>query len=112
MGRDSDIGNPATTLLITSDRKVVAVIGTAERLSDTQLLCDVVIISAETDNTGLITVGGSATVGALATRKGNAITAASGRPMIFIAPEGKKINLRDIWLDTTVNGDGVTYTAW
>jgi len=108
--REQNIGDPATTLLITSGRKVVAAIGTAERLSDTQLLVDMLEVAAETDNTGLITVGGSAVIGALATRKGNSLT--SSKTKVFIAPEGKKINLRDVWLDTTVNGDGVTYTAW
>ena len=108
--RDQNIGNPATTLLITSDRKTVTTAATAERLSSTQLLCDVLVITAETDNTGIITVGGSAVVGALATRKGIPLTV--GKSTVMIAPEGKKINLYDVWLDTTVNGDGATYTCW
>jgi len=63
-----------------------------------------VAITAETDNTGVITVGGSAVVGALATRKG--VPLAVGDSVTLPIN-----NLSDVYLDTTVNGDGVTYSV-
>jgi len=84
-------------------RKVVAASATAERLINTRTVCSQVIITAETDNTGIISVGGSTVIGALATRRGTPLAASESVTFHFK-------NLRDIWLDTTVDGDGVTFT--
>ncbi len=98
--RDTDIGYPHAT--VNSNRKVVAVAGTAERLAS-DVEATEAIITAELDNTGLIAVGGSNVVAALATRIGSPLDA--GDSVVIPCK-----NLKDIWLDSTVSGDGVTYT--
>lgn len=84
-------------------RKVVAAAGTAEALASavTGGVTEV-IITAETDNTGIIVVGDSSVVAALATRKGTPLSASESIVM-------EATNLDSIYLDTTVSGDGVTY---
>lgn len=114
MGRDTSgndlvaVVNPDGTTVGTTDssvgdgRKVVATAGTAEALA-TSTSCKSVTITAETDNTGVISVGGSTVVAALATRRGTPLNAG----------DSMSIGINDlskIYLDTTVNGDGVTYT--
>ena len=91
------------TQTISEGRTVVTTAGTAVVLSSTNIEnLQWVVIVAETDNTGVITVGGSAVVGALATRKGTPLAAGDS----ITLPVN---NLSDVYLDTTVNGDGVTY---
>ena len=63
----------------------------------------IVIITAETDNTGLIVVGGATVVAALATRQGTPLYAGESITLLID-------NLADVYLDSTVSGDGVTYT--
>lgn len=96
------LDNPAGSLR--DGRKTVATGGTAERLSSTATRCRSLIITAETDNTGVIVLGGSTVVASLATRRGTPLAAG----------ESISLDVSDlsvVWLDTTVNGDGVTYTA-
>ena len=88
---------------LTDGRKVVASAGTAEALNG-DIPCDGVLITAETDNTGVIVVGGSGVVAALATRKGTPLAAGES---VYVEVD----NLSRVFLDTTVNGDGVTYAA-
>lgn len=83
-------------------RKVVTTAGTALALA-TSTPCKKVTITAETDNTGIIVVGGSTVVGALATRRGTPLNAGDSY-------EFDIDNLADVYLDTTVSGDGVTFT--
>lgn len=94
--------NPGSSL--SSGRKTVASAGTAEALSSTATAIREVIITAETDNTGYIVVGGSGVVAALNTRKGTPLAAGAS-----VTLEVK--DLGQVYLDTTVSGDGVTYTA-
>ena len=89
---------------LTSGRKVVAAIGTAEVLGTSDQSIKEVLITAETDNTGVITVGNAQVIGALGTRTGTPLS--PGESLNIKTP-----SLADVWLDTTVNGDGVTYTA-
>ena len=84
-------------------RTEVAVAGTRVQLSTASVEARSIVITAETNNTGVITVGGSTVVGAEATRRGTPLTA--GQSMTVDIG-----NLNGIWLDTTVNTDGVTYT--
>lgn len=86
-------------------RQTVATAGTAVQLSSTSSECRGVMIQAETDNTGTIVVGDSSVVAALATRKGVALVA--GDREYFPID-----NLTDLYIDTTVNTDGVTYIAY
>ena|SRR3990167_7352033 len=83
-------------------RQTVTTAGTAVRLAS-QTLCVCVNIVAETDNTGIICVGGSTVVAALATRRGTPLAAGNS----------VSIEVRDlaaIWIDSTVDTDGVTFT--
>jgi hypothetical protein len=61
------------------------------------------MLVAETDNTGIITFGGSQVDAALATRRGYPLTAGEKSPWIPVD------DLYNVYIDTTVNGDGVTY---
>ena len=82
-------------------RKVVSVIGTAEALA-ASTPCRKVLIIAEMNNAGVITVGGAGVVGDLATREGSPLEAGD-----WIELEID--NLIKVFLDTTVAGDGVTF---
>ena len=64
--------------------------------------CKQVAITAETDNTGLIVVGGSTVVASLATRQGVPLNPGDSITLDID-------NLADINIDSTVNGDGVTF---
>lgn len=82
-------------------RKVVAASATAERLA-TATKCTSVCITAETDNAGIVVVGGSAVVAALATRRGIPLSAGDSVTIPVV-------DLDQIWLDVTVAGEGVTF---
>ena len=87
---------------IVDGRKTVDAAGTAEALSASSLVADFIIITAETNNTGVITVGASTVVATIATRRGVPLNAGD-----TISLGG--VDLADVYLDTTVSGDGVTY---
>ena len=87
---------------IGNGRKIVAASATAERLAG-ETMCSAVCITAETYNTGVIVVGGSAVIAALATRQGTPLAAGDSMELSIS-------NLSGIWLDTTVDWDGVTFT--
>lgn len=92
--------SPATTLA--DGRTVVTTAGTRVALA-ASTSCKWVIITSETDNTGVIVVGAAATVVAsLATRRGTPLYPGES---VVIAID----NLADIGLDSTVSTDGVTY---
>jgi hypothetical protein len=91
----------ATITAIGDGRKVVATATTRVQLA-TSTAVKQVVITAETDNTGYVVVGGSTVVAALATRTGVPLN-----PGDSVALEID--NLADIWLDSIVSGDGVTY---
>jgi len=103
MGENKDrVGQAIRTHTIVDGRDTVAGLGTAEAMSATDLYVDYIIITAETNNTGVITVGGSTVVAAENTRRGIPLNA--GDTVSLGA-----VNLKDVYLDTTVNGDEVTY---
>jgi len=85
-------------------RKVVTTAGTAVALATTTAVKRI-YIQAETDNTGYIVVGASTVVASLATRRGVALDAGDS-----IALEID--DLADVYIDSTVNGDGVTFTYY
>ena len=87
---------------IADGRKVVTTAGTRVDLNASQAAKQV-ILTAETDNTGLVVVGAAATVvAAIATRRG--IPLAAGDSLTLEID-----NLADIGLDSTVSTDGVTF---
>lgn len=87
---------------IANNRKVVTTAGTAVALAATTA-CKRVTITAETDNTGVIVVGGSGVVAALATRQGVPLNAGDTYELDIT-------DLASVYIDSTVNGDGVTFT--
>ena len=86
-------------------RKVVTTAGTRVALASSTA-CKEVVITAETDNTGVVAVGAAATVvAALATRTGVPLNAGDS---IVLQID----NLADVGLDSMVSGDGVTFMAF
>jgi hypothetical protein len=90
---------------IVSGRKVVVTAGTRERLVASSTPCKKVDIVAEVDNTGTIVVGGSGCIATLATREG--IPLSAGQPYSLEIDDAN-----DIYLDSTVSGDGVTFVYY
>lgn len=85
-------------------RKVVTTAGSAVALAATTAVKRV-YVQAETDNTGVIVIGASTVVASLATRRGIALNAGD---TIEIAID----DLADLYIDSSVNGDGVTFTYY
>jgi len=86
-------------------RKVVAAAGVRERLVAVSTPCKYADIMAETDNTGDIVIGGSTVIAAALTRKGIPLYAGQSIRVEFA-------DLYSIYIDSTVNGDGVTFTYY
>lgn len=86
---------------IADGRKVVAIAGTRVQLASTTP-CKRVTITAETDNTGVVVVGGPGVIASLATRVGIPLSAGD-----VYWEDVTDLSL--IWLDATVSGDGVTF---
>lgn len=89
---------------IISGRQTVTTAGTRVQLSTTSTPVLEVAVTAETDNTNPVTVGGSDVVGALATRKGTPLAAG-------VTITLKINNLNKVYIDAVTNTEGVTYTA-
>ena len=87
---------------MSSGRKTVTTAGTAERITSSAFSIQKIVITAETDNTGVIVVGDANVVASLSTRQG--IPLSAGQSITLLLSD-----LSKVWLDTTVNGDGVTY---
>ena len=83
--------------------KTVASAGTDEALVSQITFAKWVTIQAQTDNTGVIAVGGAGVDATVATGTGVALSAGA---MVTIPCE----DLKDIYIDATVTGDGVRYT--
>ena len=90
-------------------RKTVTTAGTAVRLVDERTLAKRIIIIAETDNTGVISVGGTTVRANLSDRQGLPLFAGDSFPFKLNNKNDNYNDLRGIWLDSTVSGDGVTY---
>lgn len=90
---------------ITDGRKEVATAGTRVALAAASTPCKFVVITAETNNTGLIVVGGSTVVAAEATRQGTPLNAGDhfGFPID---------NLTKVYIDSTIDTDGVTFNYY
>ena len=89
--------------LVTSSRRVVTTAGTAVTLTAAATDARRVDITAETDNTGKIAVGGSTVVAAEGTQQGVILEPGQTYTLHFT-------DLVRIFIDSTVNGDGVTFT--
>lgn len=90
-------------------RKTVTTGGTAEAISTEGFGFQNCTVCAETDNTGIIAVGYNP-IANLSTRVG--IPLSAGQCYTFRQnPSYRSGVLSEIKIDTTVNGDGVTYNA-
>lgn len=96
------IGRAVSSLTIGDGRKVVSSAGSEVALESSKNVVNFVVITAETDNTGVITVGASTVVASLSTRRGIPLSAGD-----TISLGG--VDLNEVYLDATVSGDGVTY---
>lgn len=95
-------GGTSVSGAITSGRKTVSSAGTAETLVATSTPCNEVIITAESDNTGTIAVGGADVVATSGSEKGSIL--ASGESMVLTVNDAQLV-----YLDASVSGDGVAY---
>lgn len=85
-----------------SGNATVATAGVAVQLNSTPTQAKSLDITANYNNTDMVTVGGSGVVGALVGRKG--VPLASGNTYTF-----KVTDLSQIWIDSVTSGDGVTF---
>ena len=103
MGTETKLGQEVQAQTITDGRKVVAAAGTRVQLETTSRIVNFIIITAETNNTGNIIVGASTVIAALTTRRGTPLNAGDSMSL-------GGVDLATVYLDSTVSGDGVTYT--
>lgn len=94
---------------IVTGRKTITTAGTEERLVSSALAAYAVVIQAETDNTGKIAVG-DASINAVAPNERGAILTAGQAVSLTPNFDGDRIDLTTIFVDCSVNGDGVTFT--
>ena len=102
----STSGSPVDVIppsAINDGRKTVTSGGTAETLIGVATPAKRVTIVAEEDNTGIIVAGGSTVVAALGTRQGVDLGAGDSYELDID-------DLQKVFIDTTVDGDGVTFT--
>lgn len=92
------------TYTVSDGRKVVTTAGTRVALA-ASTVCKKVDIGALSTNTGIIVVGGITCVAAAGTRRGFALSAGD-KYLIEID------NLSKLYLDSTVNGEGVSFTYY
>lgn len=85
-------------------RKAVTTAGTQVQLEAGGRACLEVTVCAALTNTGTITVGDSSVDGASATRTG--IPLAAGEKWVLPVND-----LSEVWVDSTVNGEAVTFVA-
>jgi len=85
--------------------KAITAAGTAERLVAADTLAAWLLIQGNAGNTGEVVVGGSTVVAAEGTRRGILLhpvaTSVEMLPVFIPGP----INLYDVWVDSTENGD-------
>jgi len=96
------LGRKVISRTTTDGRKVVAAAGTAEALASSSTIVDYIIITAETNNTGVMAVGDSGVDETVATRTGIPLLAGESATLVGV-------DLADVYLDAGVSGDGVTY---
>lgn len=98
---DNIDANTAPTTGLNTGRKTVTTAGTAEAIA-ASTTCKWVQITAETDNTGIVVVGDSGVIASLSTREGTPLNAGD---TVTIPID----NLADVYIDSTVNGEGVSF---
>jgi len=96
------LDNPSTSLA--DGRKTVTTAGTAVQLASSSARVNEVAITALSTNTGVVVVGGSTVVAASGTRRGQPLA-----PNQTVTLDVQ--DLSAVWIDSTVNGEGVSYMA-
>jgi len=96
------IGRGVVETTITDGRKTVSATGTAEALASSSTVVNYIIITAETNNTGIVVVGASTVDETVASRRGIPLNA--GDTISLGA-----VDLADVYLDPAVSGNGVTF---
>lgn len=94
-----------TVTTITDGRKAVTTAGTAVAIEPTTVPFTTCTIQAEENNTGDIVIGGSGVIADLATREGILLTPSASKH--YAVPN----DLALIFIDSEVNGDGVTFSC-
>jgi len=93
--------DPPTTVV--DGRQVVTTAGT--RVNFSNVPCERVDITALSSNTGIVVIGAITCVAAAGTRRGT--------PLVANQPYSIEIdNLNKLYIDSTVSGEGVSYTAY
>lgn len=94
--------------------KTVTTAGTAVALSSTTLKVSAVVVQALATNTGYIHVGDSTVLAAslLGARLGIPSAGSTPASVVFSSAHfgGNDVNLEDFYIDSTVNGEGVSVT--
>lgn len=102
MGSDAQyIKQPSTSDTLQGGAKTVTTAGTRVQLSSTSVPCIDLIVQAKVGNTGRIYIAGSSV--ANDGSNGIYITAGLSLPLSVI-------NLTQVYIDATVNGEGVSFT--
>lgn len=96
------IGRQVKPGILVDERDTVAAAATEEAMASSSAPVEWIIITAETNNTGVMAVGASTVVAAEATRRGIPLQAGESVTLY-------NVDLLDVYLDTTVSGDGVTF---
>jgi len=92
----------AVASTVGDNRKTVTTPGTAVALASSTAIKEVTV-TAELNNTGTLTVGGSTVVDAVATRRGTPLYPGDSFTI-------ESDNLAEVFIDAEVGGDGVSYT--
>ncbi len=96
--------------------KTVATAGTAEQLVATETLCYKAVIQAERGNTGFIRIGASNAVEQTDDTTGLALQSpGANEPALLVWQtdnHSRLLDLSQIWLDASVNGEGVVVMYW
>lgn len=90
-----------TAATLATATKTVTTAGTAVALSATSVHSGTVVILPLSTNTGSAFIGFASGAG----------LQAISLPVTLVAPEGKYIQLSSIYVNTTVNGEGVIYAS-
>ena len=95
---------------VNDGRKVVATAGTAVPLAASSTKAGSVVVTAEEDNTGDIVVGASSVVESPETRRGHLLTPGTAFSINGgFDGQGGVVDMAKIFIDSEVNGDGVTF---
>jgi len=90
---------------IGNGRGTCASAGTANQVTTTTTPCKIIVFTAETDNTGVIVLGGSGIDETVASRSGTPLLAGDSMTMEID-------DVSKVYIDAAVTGDGVTFTYY